>query len=131
MLHDWASQEESSDEPVEQGELGSTAPKSRVEPAPDSAGRVARWGSATSRRESAAGDVVEADEEASEAEVVEPEPDDAEPVDADVEIDETPMHVELSHEHAAGDLHIPYGYRGARGRRRRRQAGGGRGRIAL
>ena len=26
------------------------------------------------------------------------------------EIDETPMHVELSHEHAAGDLHIPDGY---------------------
>ena len=26
------------------------------------------------------------------------------------EIDETPMHVELSQEHAAGDLHIPDGY---------------------
>jgi 6,7-dimethyl-8-ribityllumazine synthase len=37
----------------------------------------------------------------------EPEPE----LDAgEVEIDEAPMHVELSHEHAAGDLHIPDGY---------------------
>ena len=50
---------------------------------------------------------------------VETEPEEAlEPteVDEDVpeldegEIDETPMHVELSHEHAAGDLQIPDGY---------------------
>jgi 6,7-dimethyl-8-ribityllumazine synthase len=33
---------------------------------------------------------------------------DEEPADAD--IDEAPMHVELSQEHAAGDLHIPDGY---------------------
>jgi 6,7-dimethyl-8-ribityllumazine synthase len=41
-------------------------------------------------------DATEADEEA-------PEPDEA-------DIDETPMHVELSQEHAAGDLQIPDGY---------------------
>jgi 6,7-dimethyl-8-ribityllumazine synthase len=32
------------------------------------------------------------------------------PEPADQEIDESPMQVELSHEHAAGDLHIPDGY---------------------
>jgi 6,7-dimethyl-8-ribityllumazine synthase len=30
--------------------------------------------------------------------------------EGEVELDETPMNVELSHEHAAGDLHIPDGY---------------------
>ena len=58
---------------------------------------------------------VETDEEADEPDAAEtelPEPDDAEPAaDATgIEIDETPMQVELSHEHAAGDLHIPDGY---------------------
>ena len=38
------------------------------------------------------------------------EADDAEVEEGEVEIDETPMHVELSQEHAAGDLHIPDGY---------------------
>ena len=32
------------------------------------------------------------------------------PEPTDEEIDESPMQVELSHEHAAGDLHIPDGY---------------------
>ena len=32
------------------------------------------------------------------------------PRSARPEIDETPMHIELSHEHAMGDLHIPDGY---------------------
>ena len=32
------------------------------------------------------------------------------PETTDEEIDESPMQVELSHEHAAGDLHIPDGY---------------------
>lgn len=49
----------------------------------------------------------ETEEESAPAEVVE-EP--AEPKDADADIDETPMLVELSQEHAAGDLHIPDGY---------------------
>ena len=35
---------------------------------------------------------------------------DAEVAEGEIEIDETPMHVELSQEHAAGDLHIPDGY---------------------
>ena len=124
VLHDWASQEESSDEPVEKGELGvenSDEPVEQselrvdssdepVEPGESFEDESPAWGSATSSVESVAGSVVEADEAASEADVVEPELDDADPVDADVEIDETPMHVELSHEHAAGDLHIPDGY---------------------
>ena len=37
------------------------------------------------------------------------EPSEPEELD-DGEIDETPMHLELSQEHAAGDLHIPDGY---------------------
>lgn len=52
------------------------------------------------------------------AAAVEPEPEETDPADEDEEaleqgeadIDEAPMHVELSQEHAAGDLHIPDGY---------------------
>jgi 6,7-dimethyl-8-ribityllumazine synthase len=53
--------------------------------------------------------VVEAEPE-DEVEVEQTETDEevAEPEEGD--LDETPMHVELSQEHAAGDLHIPDGY---------------------
>ena len=51
--------------------------------------------------------VVEAEPQ-EEAEQAETDEDLAEPEEGD--LDETPMHVELSQEHAAGDLHIPDGY---------------------
>jgi 6,7-dimethyl-8-ribityllumazine synthase len=103
VLHDWANEEEGSpDESAEQDEL-------EVESSEDES---PAWGSATAAAEPAEPTVVEADEDAREADAVEPEPADVEPAaDATgIEIDETPMQVELSHEHAAGDLHIPDGY---------------------
>src|SRR5262249_39906533 len=104
--HDWASENEGSpDEPAEQDELS----------ADSSEDESPAWGSTTTTAEPAEATAVE-DEQASEPEEAEeseePEPVDVEPAaDATgVEIDETPMQVELSHEHAAGDLHIPDGY---------------------
>ncbi len=83
---------------------------------PDSADEAPAWGTATSAAEPlepAPAEVVEAQTD-SVGEVAEVEEaaaeDELEPDAGDVEIDETPMHVELSHEHAAGDLHIPDGY---------------------
>ena len=96
VLHDW-DEESASVDGQDAGE-GDDAPA---------------WGAA------AATDVEESAAPAPETEV---EPDEAvEPGDeaeavetavepADEEIDESPMQVELSHEHAAGDLHIPDGY---------------------
>ena len=64
--------------------------------------------------EPAVAEVAEADPveaESAEAELVEAEPEAPSPVDPSGEEDEgTPFPVELSHEHAAGDLHIPDGY---------------------
>jgi 6,7-dimethyl-8-ribityllumazine synthase len=110
VLHDWAGEQEAvPEEPAVDGSE------------PDSADESPAWGTASAAiepMESAAVDV-EAQED-SVAEVVDVEEaaaqdeDDDEDAPApdvgDVEIDETPMHVELSHEHAAGDLHIPDGY---------------------
>jgi 6,7-dimethyl-8-ribityllumazine synthase len=108
VLHDWASQEEASqDDPAEQDELA-------VDGSEDES---PAWGSATAAAEPADPTVVEGDEEASEPDAAEPDAAEPGPVDAEpaadatgIEIDETPMQVELSHEHAAGDLHIPDGY---------------------
>jgi 6,7-dimethyl-8-ribityllumazine synthase len=110
VLHDWAGEEAAVDEPEEPAVDGSE---------PDSADEAPAWGTATSTAEPlepAPTEVVEAQEDsvAEVAEVAEVEEaaaeDELEPDAGDVEIDETPMHVELSHEHAAGDLHIPDGY---------------------
>jgi 6,7-dimethyl-8-ribityllumazine synthase len=103
VLHDWASEDEGSpDEAHEQDEL---VVDSSEDESP-------AWGAAATADETPEAAVVETDEEANEPDAVEPEPAEAEPAaDATgIEIDETPMHVELSHEHAAGDLHIPDGY---------------------
>jgi 6,7-dimethyl-8-ribityllumazine synthase len=94
VLHDWARDEEQD------------APE--PEPGEEEAGPA--WG--------AAAETPDAPEEPV-ATAVEPEPVDvieeadladevAEPEEG--ELDETPMHLELSQEHAAGDLHIPDGY---------------------
>ena len=106
VLHDWANEEEgSADESGEHDELA-------VDSSEDES---LAWGSAATSDEAPEAAVVETDEDAGEPDAAEPElpePTDAEPAaDATgVEIDETPMQVELSHEHAAGDLHIPDGY---------------------
>jgi len=107
VLHDWA-REDGGREPHEGGatEADSVVP---VEPVEDAS---AAWGAA---------DAADADEPVATA--VETEPEEGIAVDAmeaapefeegeidGGEIDETPMQVELSQEHAAGDLHIPDGY---------------------
>jgi 6,7-dimethyl-8-ribityllumazine synthase len=111
VLHDWASDEEGHEDSGEPNELV-------AENAEDES---PVWGAAVVADETAEAAAVETDEEVGEpdAEPELPEPDDAEPAPHDaepaadatgIEIDETPMQVELSHEHAAGDLHIPDGY---------------------
>jgi len=111
VLHDWASDEqESPEESDQQDELA-------VDSSEDES---LAWGAAGATAEPEAATVVETetqtetetDGDAVEPDIAEPEPGDAEPAAdaAGVEIDETPMQVELSHEHAAGDLHIPDGY---------------------
>jgi 6,7-dimethyl-8-ribityllumazine synthase len=93
VLHDWAS-EGAAEEPV------------RDEPEPTSADDGApAWG--TTAPEPAASAVETELDEVEEADVEEDE-EASEPDEG--ELDETPMHVELSQEHAAGDLHIPDGY---------------------
>jgi 6,7-dimethyl-8-ribityllumazine synthase len=121
VLHDWARDEAAEHEAeheaeaasqegleAERGELEDEAPEDDA-PA---------WGTAASAAEPEELEPVaiavetetetetEADEVASEEELAFVEELD----EGDLEIDETPMHVELSHEHAAGDLHIPDGY---------------------
>ena len=93
VLHDWA-QEESAEQAED--ELDVAGSDEDDSPA---------WGATTS---------VAAEDEGPEpvaASAVETEPEEElETVEPEVEIDETPMHVELSQEHAAGDLQIPDGY---------------------
>ena len=108
VLHDWDREEAAVDEPEEPSADGSE---------PDSADEAPAWGTASTTAaeplEPAPAEAVEAQED-SVGELVEVEEaaavDEPELEAGDVEIDETPMHVELSHEHAAGDLHIPDGY---------------------
>ena len=110
VLHDWAGEDAAVDEPEEPAVDGSE---------PDSADEAPAWGTATSAAEPlepAPTEVVAVQQDsvgevAEVAEIEEAAAEDELGSDAgDVEIDETPMHVELSHEHAAGDLHIPDGY---------------------
>jgi 6,7-dimethyl-8-ribityllumazine synthase len=96
VLHDWDEESASVD--------GQSAGDGEEAPA---------WGAAA---------VTDVEESAVSAPLTEVEPDEAvepgegveanetAPEPADQEIDESPMQVELSHEHAAGDLHIPDGY---------------------
>jgi 6,7-dimethyl-8-ribityllumazine synthase len=112
VLHDWARDEAEEPEATDQVELEDENGEQDESDAP-------AWGTAPSTAEpeeqldataveTEADDETEAAEEvaAAEAEIVV----DEELDEGEVEIDETPMHVELSHEHAAGDLHIPDGY---------------------
>jgi 6,7-dimethyl-8-ribityllumazine synthase len=96
VLHDWASDESPVEEQEEQPELEVDASEPDADSSP-------AWGTAAAA----------VDSETEEAEVTETSDVGAEEDEAevgDVELDETPMQVELSHEHAAGDLHIPDGY---------------------
>ena len=118
VLHDWA-EEEVEHEAEQEAEADSQEELEveRAEPEDDAPEEDAHaWGTAASAAEPEELATAVAVETATETEsdddvaAVE-EPDFAEELDeGDLEIDETPMHVELSHEHAAGDLHIPDGY---------------------
>ena len=110
VLHDWAGDADD----AESDENEALAVEHGLEPSGEAEeDEAAAWGTATSSTESVedAAAVVEAEPE---PEVVEEPAEIAEELDAmedgEVELDETPMQVELSHEHAAGDLHIPDGY---------------------
>jgi len=118
VLHDWAEEEvehEAEQEP--EADNQEELEVERAEPEDDAPEEDAHaWGTAVSAAEPEELATAVAVETATETEsdddvaAVE-EPDFAEELDeGDLEIDETPMHVELSHEHAAGDLHIPDGY---------------------
>ena len=94
VLHDWAAKESPEEE---RAALEVDAPEADGDASP-------AWGTAAaaidteteSGPEEGGTDEAEAEDEPSES--------------GDAEIDETPIQVELSQEHAAGDLHIPDGY---------------------
>lgn len=104
VLHDWAREERDG------GQVEPEVEVDAAEPAEDDEdGAAPAWGaaSAPAEHEEATAATVETEPE----ETLEPaEVDEDVPELEEGEIDETPMHVELSHEHAAGDLHIPDGY---------------------
>ena len=111
VLHDWAQDEAEEPEATDHDELQDESVEPDESDAP-------AWGTAPSTAEpeeqlDATAVEVETETEAgNEAEVADDvEVELTEELDeGEVEIDETPMHVELSHEHAAGDLRIPDGY---------------------
>ena len=92
VLHDWAAEESGASE---QDELEIDAPEGDEDRAP-------AWGTADA--------VVETEPVVAEASPTDAEQEEPEPEAGEAEIDETPIHIEPSHEHAAGDLHIPDGY---------------------
>jgi 6,7-dimethyl-8-ribityllumazine synthase len=106
VLHDWAREEGA-------GEEQDALDADTAEPGAGDDGSPA-WGTAFATGEPAEHDQsviataveTEPEEEVGSAQ----EPAEEAPESADAEIDETPMQVELSQEHAAGDLHIPDGY---------------------
>ena len=111
VLHDWAQEEADEPEATDQVDL-------EDESVEQDEGDAPAWGTAPSTAEpeeqldaTAVETETEAEievEVAADAEVaLDEELDEGE---VEIEIDETPMHVELSQEHAAGDLHIPDGY---------------------
>jgi 6,7-dimethyl-8-ribityllumazine synthase len=107
VLHDWE-REEATGEEQDALDVEPAAPDDSDDGAP-------AWGVAATTDEPAEQEdpvvatAVEAEpEEATDA--TEADADEEPPEQAETDIDETPMHVELSQEHAAGDLHIPDGY---------------------
>ncbi|HEY5872223.1 MAG TPA: 6,7-dimethyl-8-ribityllumazine synthase [Gaiellaceae bacterium] len=110
VLHDWAREdgEREADEGSEP-EADSVVSVDPVEPEEDAS---AAWGAADAAdADEAVATAVETEpEEGIAVEEIEAVPELEEGEIDEGEIDETPMQVELSQEHAAGDLHIPDGY---------------------
>jgi 6,7-dimethyl-8-ribityllumazine synthase len=114
VLHDWASEGASADAHERHEQQGEQEERDAIvieDGDPDVADEdgTPAWGTAAAVT-TLSEEPVEASATETETET-EPSEIDDEPVEiGDAEIDETPMQVELSHEHAAGDLHIPDGY---------------------
>jgi 6,7-dimethyl-8-ribityllumazine synthase len=102
VLHDWAT-DASPAEDQEELEADSS------EPDPD-ADSTPAWGTATAAIDTEADDTPGAGSDAEAGAAQEDEVSEVSEIGEAEELDETPMHMELSHEHAAGDLHIPDGY---------------------
>jgi 6,7-dimethyl-8-ribityllumazine synthase len=114
VLHDWAREE--------QGEQDTEQPEGDGAENADAGSGTPAWGTASATTgteaqtdvaaepELDAEPVLEQVAEAAPAEEAELDEHEAPPEDVEPEADDAPMHVELSHEHAAGDLHIPDGY---------------------
>jgi 6,7-dimethyl-8-ribityllumazine synthase len=101
VLHDWSDEEAPEEENAAAETAGDGEPAWGTTPVADP--EEASF--------SAAATEVDVDEAVEREDAVEDAEDAAvAPAPADEEIDESPMHVELSQEHAAGDLHIPDGY---------------------
>lgn len=103
VLHDW--EREGRDEEQVEPEVEDAE---RAEREDD--GDIPAWGATSVPSEQEEGIAATAVETEPEEAVESVEADHAQPELEEGEIDETPMHVELSQEHAAGDLHIPDGY---------------------
>jgi 6,7-dimethyl-8-ribityllumazine synthase len=105
VLHDWE-REEAAGEEQDALDVEPAAPDDSDDGAP-------AWGVAATTDEPAEHEdpvVATTVEVEPEEETDATEADEEAPEQAEADIDETPMHVELSQEHAAGDLHIPDGY---------------------
>ena len=113
VLHDWAREdgEREADEGSEP-EADSVVSVDPVEPVEPEEDASAAWGAADAAdADEAVATAVETEpEEGIAVEEIEAVPELEEGEIDEGEIDETPMQVELSQEHAAGDLHIPDGY---------------------
>jgi 6,7-dimethyl-8-ribityllumazine synthase len=113
VLHDWA-RDEAAEHETSDAEATSR-PELEVDGDEPDEDEAPAWGTTPSVAEPAEEPVTVAvetepepavEDAVAEADVAE----DEELDEGEVEIDETPMHVALSQEHAAGDLHIPDGY---------------------
>ena len=105
VLHDWE-REEAAGEEQDALDVEPAAPDDSDDGAP-AWGVAATTDEPAGREDPVVATAVEAEpEEPTDATEADEEP----PGQAETDIDETPMHVELSQEHAAGDLHIPDGY---------------------
>jgi 6,7-dimethyl-8-ribityllumazine synthase len=109
VLHDWAREDVVEEAP--EADEAQEAPEVDDDATDDSAESPA-WGAASLADESseAVATTAVVDVTDQPAEVDEPRVEEPETEPDQVPIDDTPMYVELSHEHAAGDLHIPDGY---------------------
>jgi 6,7-dimethyl-8-ribityllumazine synthase len=115
VLHDWAREEAPADENEHYDEEPDVLGNGDAEVGAADEDGTPAWGTAAATTAAAPIEATAIEIEAETATETVDAPALAEDADeavevGDAEIDEAPMHVELSQEHAAGDLHIPDGY---------------------